>query len=68
MNYRLQSLDDEELDELDDDQNNVGTSSRELDIDCLNLDDDEFDDIDRISDPNQLMENTMLLIANATEL
>ena len=68
MNYRLQSLDDEELDELDDDQNNMGTSSRELDIDCLNLDDDEFDDIDRISDPNQLMENTMLLIANATEL
>lgn len=52
MNYRLQSLDDEELDDLDDDQNNLGGSSRELDIDCLNLDEDEFDDIDRITDPN----------------
>lgn len=44
------------------------STSRELDINYNNLDLEDFDDIDRVTDCNQLMENTLLLIANATEL
>lgn len=51
LTYNLESLDDEELDELED-HGIAASSSQELDLDCLNLDDDDFDDIDRVTDSN----------------
>jgi len=61
-------MDDEELDDLDEHNLAAVSSSREFDVNYVNLEDDDFDDVDRVTDSNQLMENTMLLIANATEL
>jgi hypothetical protein len=51
LNYKLERIDDDELDELDDEGLAV-SSSRELDLNYNNLDVEDFDDVDRVTDCN----------------
>lgn len=71
-----QQLDDDSdgLDQLEDGVGIVNTKSTSHDIDFnanagdLAFEDMDFDDVDRVTNGNELMEYTMLLIANASEL
>lgn len=77
LQYQVEAQGDEDdLDDLDGFDGGmdglVGTKSTSHEFD-LNMGQDgvdglDFDDVDRITDGNQLMEYTFLLIANATEL
>jgi hypothetical protein len=62
LTYKIELQPDEDFDLDEDDY-----PGKDIDL-AQGFEDLDFDDVDRVTDGNQLIEYTMLLIANATEL